>query len=150
MHEFASVFKPECKPKHCYYQANKKPKCDDNTLDLANGNSGRWIFLFTWQVDIILFDTGCKPSEKNNNWISSDFKQDCCIKGHMLSKWWISLLKRLEALNGLLKYYYENGLEVHSLERCKGITSYIPIWSSRVCTHGHTVLLYGDNLLRCT
>jgi len=86
MHEFTSVFKPECKLKRCYYQENKKPKGDDNTLDLANGNSSRWIFLFTWQVDIILFDTGCKRSENNNNWISSDFKQDCCIKGYMLSK----------------------------------------------------------------
>lgn len=64
MHKFTSSFKPECKLKHCYYQEKKKPKCDDNTIDLANGNWGRWIFLFTWQVDIILFDTGCKSSEK--------------------------------------------------------------------------------------
>lgn len=46
----------------------------------------------------------------------------------MLSKWWISLLKRLEALNGLLKCYYGNGLEAHPLERWRGHYSLHTNW----------------------
>ena len=55
MDEFTSVFKSECKLKYCYYQENKKPKCDDNTLDLANGNTadGFFYLLGKWTLHFL-------------------------------------------------------------------------------------------------